>query len=135
MVHHLLDRGINMELYNSSNLPNWFELPSKLIDILSDGDFFSGDYDFGPSWQLLRVETVDLWSEGLKKRYPKRSLYPFARRVCDDDVACFDLADKSTLPKVIIIHDWASEGWEYRGTFNNFDAWLELAKEETEEWE
>lgn len=70
----------------------------------------------------------------INKRYPERTLVPFARRYDNDDVACFDGADTSGDPKVIIIHDWASPGWENRGEFKNFLAWLEFAKEEAEEW-
>lgn len=135
MAHYLLVRGINMQLYSSNSFPDWFEVPNRLIKILTEGDFYQGDYDFGPSWQLLRVEHVELWCEGLKKRYPKRKLYPFARRVGDDDVACFDLDKESFPPKVVIIHDFAGPGWEYRGSFNSFEDWLEAAKKETDEWE
>lgn len=114
-------------------LPQWFVLPASYLKILEEGNFENGGYDFGPSWQLLRADRIEARAEGLKKRYPERKLYPFARRVCQDDVACFDLSNKSISPKVVIIHDWATIGWEYRGTFDNFEAWLEAAKNEVEE--
>lgn len=114
----------------SDELPQWFFLPASYLKILEEGDFENGDYDFGPSWQLLRTDKIEARAEGLKKRYPKRKLYPFARRVCQDDVACFDLSNQSTTSKVVIIHDWATIGWEHRGIFDNFEVWLEAAKNE-----
>lgn len=79
-------------------------------------------------------ETLNFHYNGLKERYPERILVPFARRGDNDDVACFDGADNSGDPRVIIIHDFASPGWENRGEFKDFLEWLEFAKEQSEEW-
>ena len=70
----------------------------------------------------------------MNKRYPESTLVPFARRYDNDDVACFDGSDTSGDPRVLLIHDFASPGWEDRGKFNNFLEWLEFAKKESEEW-
>jgi hypothetical protein len=35
---------------------------------------------------------------------------------------------------VLLIHDFASEGWEYRGDFENFLEWLAFAKMESIEY-
>ena len=48
---------------------------------------------------------------GMKKRYPNRKLIPFAKRVDNDDTACFEIGKGS---KVQLIHDFASEGFEQR---------------------
>jgi hypothetical protein len=117
----------------NDELPGWFEIPKSYSNIIKEGCLENEDYDFGPSWQLLFGQWQEVRFNGLKKRYPERSLYPFARRVDDDDVACFDLADESNPPRVVIIHDFAGPGWEYRGSFDNFEAWLEAAKNEVEE--
>jgi hypothetical protein len=34
----------------------------------------------------------------------------------------------------VLVFSWASPGWEDRGEFKNFEAWLECAKEESREW-
>ena len=47
----------------------------------------------------------------MKKRYPNRKLIPFAKRVDNDDTACFEIGKGS---KVQLIHDFASEGFEQR---------------------
>jgi len=119
-----------IEEFNSKNFPAWFELPQRYIEILQQGDFKAGDYDIGPSWQLLRRERIKSRYVGLNERYPNRWLYPFARRVCEDDIACFDLLVESIPPKVVVIHDYSSEGWELREEFENFDCWLQWAGEE-----
>ncbi|MFF1019960.1 hypothetical protein ACFYLI_19220, partial [Proteus mirabilis] len=56
-----------------------------------------------------------------KKRYPNRNIIPFAHREDNDDVACWD---KNSRHQVIIIHDFASEGYEYVGKFDSFWDWL-----------
>ena len=84
-------------------------------------------------WQFFHGH-LEFRFKGLEKRYPKRKLVPFARRSDNDDVACFDAAQPSDNPSVIIIHDWASEGWENHGAYPDFLAWIELAKQEAKEW-
>ncbi len=63
--------------------------------------------------------------------YPTRSLIPFARYDGTDDVACFDGNDHSGDPKIYIVHFFASAGWEDRGSYLNFESWLEAAKKES----
>jgi len=45
---------------------------------------------------------------GLQERYPGRMLVAFARREDNDDVACWEAGGGG---KVIVIHDFASDGW------------------------
>lgn len=56
---------------------------------------------------------------GLHERYPDRKLYPFASRDDNDDLACF-------LPngQVVVIHDFASAGYEGGTVELDFVAWL-----------
>lgn len=117
--------------FKSKNLPDWFQLPEQYIKLLESGNFRDGDFDFGPSWQLLYGQFIASRFEGVKKRFPSLNLYPFARRMDDDDIACFDLDEPSSPPKVVIIHDFASPGWEQRGTFENYEAWREAAESES----
>lgn len=45
--------------------------------------------------------------------HPNRCLIPFAKRDDNDDIACFELGKGES---VIIIHDFASHGFEDRYT-------------------
>lgn len=119
------------EFYIPKNLlPLGFEYAedySEFADCeLPDLDPWSFYYSFN--------ELVTYGYYGLKKRYPSRVLVPFARRVDNDDVACFDASESSGSPSVIIIHDFASPGWEVRGECKNFNDWVELAKKESKEY-
>lgn len=70
--------------------------------------------------------------EGLKKRYPTRMLVPFARRIDNDNIACWDL-DKAG--RVSIIHDFASPGWEQEAELEDFYGWLRQAIEDLIEYD
>jgi hypothetical protein len=117
------------ELLVAELLPGWFEYPQNLLDLI-EGD----EIDFGP-WQLLHGKWLNVRHSGLKERYPNLDLVPFARRLDDDDVACFDVSEKCSSPKVKIIHDFASSGWEEREEFENFSAWLQEARELAKDWD
>ena len=73
-------------------------------------------------WTVLQGEALMGKLYGLRKRYPDSPLVPFARRIDNDDVACWDAG----LPdaRVVVIHDWASPGWERRAQFKSFTAWF-----------
>lgn len=79
------------------------------------------DFDI---WYIMDEKQVALRIEGMRKRYPKRMLIPFARRDDNDDIACFEIGKED---KVYIIHDYANEGWEHRKEFDDFWAWFENA--------
>ena len=49
-------------------------------------------------------------------------------------IACFDGEDLSGQPHVLIIHAYASEGWELHATYASFDKWLEEAMVQNAEW-
>lgn len=108
-------------------LPGDFKYPQSYID------FVKREIPDTEPWHFLCNE-LEWRFKGLKQRYPNRSVIPFARRRDNDDVACFDGADTSGNPRVFIIHDFASPGWEGRGEYENFNEWLKLAKDESEEW-
>ena len=118
-----------LNLLKSELLPDWFQYPADLVGLLEQENI-----DFGP-WQLLHGEWLEVRHTGLKERFSNLSLVPFARRLDDDNVACFDVSEKSASPKVKIVHDFASSGWEDRGEFNDFEAWLNAAKEQAKEWD
>lgn len=72
-----------------------------------------GLINFRP-WKIISVENGEKYSLDLKKRYPSRDLLPFAMRTDCDDVACWDLSREEGT--VYIIHDFASIGWEQKGS-------------------
>lgn len=78
-------------------------------------------------WFLMESEQATNIYSGMKKRYPNRKLIPFAKRVDNDDTACFEIGKGS---KVQLIHDFASEGFEQRKEFDDFWDWVECAMKE-----
>lgn len=78
-------------------------------------------------WYILFGDLVMENLEGLRQRYPDRNLMPFARRQDNDDIACWDIDD---FPKVLVVHDFASPGWEGRAKFSDFYEWLRSALED-----
>ena len=115
------------ELLTINDLPADFEYPPLFIRVVEQGLI-----DLEP-WHLLVGEHLRLTTGGLAKRYPSRSLVPFAYRQDNDDVACWEPAASSEA--VVIIHDYASPGWETRGSFVDFAAWLRQAMEDLIEWD
>jgi hypothetical protein len=113
----------------ADRLPSWFIYPQHLLDLLAKGDI-----DYGP-WQLLHGALLELRDTGLKRNFPAQRLVPFARRLDSDDVACFDASAESAGPAVKIIHDFCSPGWEDRGGFHDFNAWLVSAQLTASRWE
>jgi hypothetical protein len=109
-------------------IPMGFKYPVSYVN------FIKGELcDLDP-WIFLDDEELVLYYDGLKERYHYKEVLPFACRLDNDDVACFDASVPSDDPKVLIIHDFASPGWEGRGECENFLEWLELAKLESREY-
>lgn len=79
-------------------------------------------------WQVLEGAALRERKDGLAQRFPARELVPFAARQDNDDVACWDLARGGD--RVVVIHDLASPGWEGRGEYPDFYAWLRQAVED-----
>lgn len=98
--------------------PVGFEYPPGFLHVVR-----LGVEDLEP-WVLLFDAELHRRLHGLAKRY-SGTLVPFAARIDNDDVACWDLG----LPRgrVVIVHDWASPGWERRAELEDFGAWLHQA--------
>lgn len=109
-------------------MPIGFEYPHDYFDYTS-----KEIPDLEP-WRFLWSREIEHLPLGLKERYPDRCLVPFARRIDNDDVACFDATEKSKNPKVVIIHDFASPGWERSGEVDSFLGWLELVGKDMDDW-
>lgn len=82
-------------------------------------------------WFIMDSAQATSIYNGMKKRYPNRSLIPFAKRVDSDDTACFEI-EKGT--KIQIIHDFADEGYEQREEYNDFWEWFNNAIKEMIEY-
>lgn len=110
------------KLLESAVLPPGFEYPREFLRVVE-----LGLTDLEP-WLVIDGEQLRRRHQGLRERYPDRSLVPFARRQDNDDVACWDL-DRSDR-RVVIVHDFASPGWERRTEFADFNDWLRQAIED-----
>jgi hypothetical protein len=95
----------------------------------------NGVYTLFP-WCIFDADRdPEFWMKIVREWYPTRSLVPFARdESTSDDIACFDGADKTGNPKVHFVHCFATIGWEDRGHVEDFDAWLKIAKRESDEY-
>src|SRR3990167_7173101 len=89
--------------------PNWLTYPKEYIDLVNNGED-----EFLP-WYLMDKKQILIRYKGLQNRYPSRNLFPFARDDSGDDVACWE---KEKPGKVILIHDFASPGYENKMEFN-----------------
>ncbi len=105
------------QLLSSAELPEGFQYPHQFLHIV-DLELLNLE-----PWWILQGDSLRERLAGLRSRYPARTLVPFARRQDNDDVACFDLDTR----KVVIVHDFASPGWEQRTEFDDFYGWLRQA--------
>ena len=109
-------------LLDVNSLPDGFEYPRQFIRVVE-----LGLIDLEP-WHILEGEQLFRQDRGLKDRYPARVLVPFAERQDNDDVACWE---PYTGDRVVIVHDFASPGWESRrAPFPSFYDWLRQAVED-----
>ena len=113
---------MNIELLENKVLPEWFSYPKNFLRIVGQGLL-----DFDP-WIILSGDVLNSRYLGLKNRYPERQIVPFAARDDNDDIACWDIDNGEV---IMIIHDYASPGWENKEKFNNLWSWLRSALEET----
>ncbi|SDJ72502.1 hypothetical protein SAMN04487820_101493 [Actinopolyspora mzabensis] len=107
-------------------LPKGFNYPTEFVRVVG-----LGITDMEP-WAILEGEGLLARYAGLQKRYPDRNVIPFAHRIDNDDVACWDL-DRDA--RVVIVHDFASPGWERQGEFGGFYDWLRQAVEDLIEYD
>ena len=113
-------------LLTSADLPDDFVYPSAFVRVVEHGLL-----DLEP-WEILEGPRLLQRLQGLRSRYPERRYIPFARRTDNDDVACWDLDELVDL--VVVVHDFASVGWERQGSFEDVHAWLRQAFEDFVEW-
>jgi hypothetical protein len=85
-----------------------------------------GIVKFAP-WYVLDSKLAQLRYEGLQRRYPGRRLFAFAARLDNDDIACWE---DSRPGHVLVIHDFASEGFAEKKEFLSFWDWFRAAIDE-----
>lgn len=113
------------DLLSATDLPVGFSYSSKFIRVVE-----LGLTNLEPWWIFTGELLLDRYV-GMARRYPKRSLVPFARRQDNDDVACWDVHSG----RAVLVHDFASPGTEARSDFPDFYAWLRQAVEDLIEFE
>ncbi len=104
-------------LLTLDDLPDGFSYPEEFIRVVE-----LGLTNLEPWWimdgDLLRVRQT-----GIESRYPSRKLVVFAMRQDNDDVACWDLDQGG----VVVVHDFASAGYETREHYSDFYCWFRQA--------
>jgi hypothetical protein len=86
-------------------------------------------------WHFVSDKEFDSLFAGVNQRYPDRRVIPFARRTDSDDVACFVIRDpEQEAGQVIVIHDFASPGYEVVARMQKFWDWFRYAVNEMIEW-
>lgn len=117
----------NFRIYNINKIYQNFNYSQGYKEMVE-----LGLIDFG-IWNFIPDERIEGMIFGLKKLYPQRNLIPFAENNYNDDIACFDAYSGE---KVLIIHTYASPGFEQRKEYENIWYWLsdvikELVDEKT----
>ena len=75
-------------------------------------------------WWVLPDDLIKARMDGLKERYPKHPLRPFAKRQDNDFIACFTEDDK-----VIVFKDYANRSIDFT-TAIELSEWLKLVMEQ-----
>ncbi len=115
-----------LDLLTEADLPRGFSYPPAFHRVVT-----FGLTELDPWYFVDGNALIDLYY-GLATRFPERRLVPFARRKDNDDVACWQGASNT---EVVIIHDYASPGWELRAAYPDFFAWFRQAIEDFIAWE
>ncbi|MEC3917909.1 hypothetical protein [Nocardia sp. CDC160] len=106
-----------IELLSETDLPAGFTYPHEFARIVD-----LGLLDLEP-WNILHGKVLELRYHGMRERYPDRQLVPFAARIDNDDVACWEHGSS----EIVTVHDFAQPGWENRDTYPSFYDWLRKA--------
>jgi hypothetical protein len=110
-----------IKLIERQQCPNWVKYPYLYVKLINENKD-----EFLP-WYLMEAAHVLSRLDGVRERYPRQDLFPFARRDDNDDIACWE---KDMSEKVVIVHDFASSGWERRQIFDTFEDWYTFALSE-----
>jgi hypothetical protein len=110
----------------SDKRPDWVEYPNSFKRLV-----YQGLIHLTP-WHIMDAQQAVVHARELAERYPTRDIFPFAYRQDIDDIACWE---KDSGETVLVIHDFASAGWENGEEFSDVWAWFRSAVEETIVWD
>ena len=108
------------ELLGPKELPDGFAYPAEFLRVVD-----LGLVNLEP-WSILEGDALRERHIGLLRRYPARRLVPSARREDNDDIACWERSHG----QIVVIHDFASPGFENRHEFPDFWSWFRTAIED-----
>lgn len=111
---------MTIDLFGPKEIGTGIVLPAGLLKVVEQ-DLV----DLSP-WHILPRDQALARLEGLRTRY-KTPYVPFARRQDNDDLA---VLLPNAPDRVVIVHDFASEGWEVRTEYETFWDWFRAAVEE-----
>lgn len=109
------------DLLTFEEVPPEFEYPAEFIRVVELGLLHL------EPWHILEGEALRERHQGLSERYPDLQLIPFAGRQDTDDVACWAAEGGQD---VLIVHDFASPGYEIESRLADFNDWLRRAVED-----
>lgn len=112
----------------TKSIQSW--LSQKMRNQVAGGEVFLEDIERvnldGTGWRMLDAEESEALSAGINGRYQNRRVVAFARRDDSDDVACIIVSEhEKTNCLIIVIHDYASRGWEVAGRFGQLKDWID----------
>ena len=113
-----------VKLYPPEALPPKFRYPLGMRDVVgSSKELLYPWFFFDPEGEVGRL---------MLELARKRGLVPFASlELGDGDTACFDGADTSADPAVVML---ITDGSDRSYAFSNFDSWLVRARADAEVW-
>ncbi|WNJ95672.1 hypothetical protein RND59_00680 [Vibrio ruber] len=123
---------MKIHLFEGNELPDDFQYPDDFLKFVSSYD----EKTIKP-WRILGESKSELifFRTSMNEIYPDKPLIPFARLEdsANGDLACFDGSDISGNPR-IFFHVYCYQGelpnWDKRYSMDNFNCWLEEAREE-----
>jgi len=78
-------------------------------------------------WKLFCGRDLYERYKGLCERYPTKKYIPFMYRNDSDDIACFVSDQREQESLILVVHDFASSGWEVTDQsllkFNDLEQW------------
>ena len=104
---------------DAGHLPEGFGYPRAFDHLIESGTFRLWN------WVVLDARRATERLVGLQRRYPARSLVPFAEDLTSDDVFCFELAPTGS--RIALIDDHAPVGFEHCATYPDLVVWFREA--------
>lgn len=115
-------------------MDNNIKQQSELLENFNYPEDFLKIYNLGLTdlepWSIMTGDYLRTRYKVIKDRYKDLSLVPFARRLDNDDIACWDLNQN----KVVVFHDYAEPDFQRRRYYVSFWDWFRDAIEDLINW-